>query len=207
MRARSPLRRSRLVPFSLCAIAAALIPSRVEAHLVTTGLGPVYDGISHVLVSPEDLVPVIAAALLAGLNGAACARRALFVLPAAWLAGGMAGFLIAPLPLPGIATSASFLVLGVLTAADRRMGPAALTALAGVVGVVHGALNGAGIADAQREPLGLAGIAAAIFVLVALIAAFVVSLRSGAARVVIRVIGSWITAIGLLMLGWGLRGV
>jgi len=31
-----------------------------EAHLVTTGLGPIYDGISHVLMSPDDLVPILA---------------------------------------------------------------------------------------------------------------------------------------------------
>lgn len=201
------VRRSRLFPFSICALTAALIPSRAEAHLVTTGLGPVYDGVSHVLVSPEDLVPIIAAALLAGLNGTATARRALFVLPAAWLTGGMAGYLIAPPSLPAFVTSASFLVLGILTASDRRVGQHGLTALAGAVGLLHGVLNGAGIAEAQREPLGLAGIAAAIFVLVALTAAPVVRLRSGAGRVVIRVIGSWITAIGLLMLGWGLRGL
>jgi hydrogenase/urease accessory protein HupE len=39
-----------------------------QAHLVTTGLGPVYDGISHFLLSPDDLIPVLALALLAGLR-------------------------------------------------------------------------------------------------------------------------------------------
>ena len=29
-----------------------------HAHLVNTGLGPFYDGISHLLLSPEDLIPV-----------------------------------------------------------------------------------------------------------------------------------------------------
>ena len=46
----------------------------------------------------------------------------------------------------------------------------------------------------------------AIFVLVALVAAFVVSLRAPWARIVVRVAGSWIAAIGLFMLGWSLRG-
>ena len=35
-------------------------PSFVVAHLVTTGLGPLFDGIGHVVVTPEDLLPVVA---------------------------------------------------------------------------------------------------------------------------------------------------
>ena len=56
-----------------------------EAHLNSTGMGPVYDGLLHFLLSPEDFVSVLALALLAGLRGAAFGRRTLFVLPGAWL--------------------------------------------------------------------------------------------------------------------------
>ena len=67
-------------------------PLRAEAHLNTTGLGPVYDGALHFLLSPEDLVPVLALALLAGLRGATPGRRTMFVLPAAWFAGGLLAY-------------------------------------------------------------------------------------------------------------------
>ena len=70
-------------------------PGPVLAHLVTTGLGPVYDGISHVFMSPDDLVPILALSLLAGLNGPAAGRSALFALTGAWLAGGVLGFISA----------------------------------------------------------------------------------------------------------------
>ena len=56
-------------------------PLPAEAHLNSTGMGPFYDGVMHFLMSPEDLVPVLALALLAGLRGASYGRRALFVLP------------------------------------------------------------------------------------------------------------------------------
>jgi len=187
-------------------LACALLPSPAEAHLVTTGLGPIYDGISHVLMSPDDLVPILALALLAGLNGPAAGRRALFALTGAWLVGGMVGFLFGHPIVPGTVTTASFLVIGGLTAADRRLSPTVVTALAIMVGLLHGWLNGAGIAESQREVLGLAGIAGAIFVLVAIASAFVVSLRVDWMRVAVRVAGSWVAAIGLLMLGWSLRG-
>jgi urease accessory protein len=186
--------------------AAILLPVRAEAHLVTTGLGPIYDGISHLFVSPADLLPVVAMSLLAGLNGVAAGRRALFVLTTAWLVGGLTGYACGSALVPGTATTASFLVLGGLTAADRRMPPAVITLLAMSIGFLHGWLNGAGLVEAQREPLGLVGIAAAIFVLVALLSSSVISLRQAWTRIAIRVAGSWVAAIGLLMLGWSLRG-
>jgi urease accessory protein len=187
------------------ALACAIVPSRAEAHLVTTGLGPIYDGISHVFLSPDDLVPIVAIALLAGLNGPAVGRRALFALTAAWLAGGTAGVLLGQPILPAAITTGSFFVIGGLTAADRRLSPSAVTALAVVVGLVHGWLNGVGIAEAQKEALSLAGIVGAIFVLVAIASAAVVSLRLHWTRIAVRVAGSWVAAIGLLMLGWSLR--
>ena len=58
---------------------------------MTTGLGPIYDGISHFLISPEDLVPTFVLALLAGQNGPEAGRKVLFILPASWLAGGLLG--------------------------------------------------------------------------------------------------------------------
>jgi urease accessory protein len=157
------------------------------AHLVTTGLGPIYDGISHLLVSTAG-------------------RRALFALPPAWLIGGATGYAMgAPVLADGVAACSS-LVVGALVAASPRLSPATVTGLACVIGLLHGWLNGAAIAGAQRDVLGLAGIAGTTFVLVALVAALVVSLRSATARIVLRVAGSWIAAIGLLMLGWSLRG-
>ena len=54
--------------------------------------------------------------------------------------------------------------------------------------------------------LGLLGMLAALFVLIALVAACVVSLHQPWARMAVRVAGSWMAAIGLLMLGWALRG-
>ena len=74
-----------------------------------------------------------------------------------------------------------------------------------LLGLSHGVENGAGLAQTQSGLMGLAGIACAIFVVVALVTGHVASLRAAWARLVVRVAGSWIAAIGLLMLGWSLR--
>jgi hydrogenase/urease accessory protein HupE len=181
----------------------ALSPSQAAAHLVTTGMGPVYDGIGHLLLSPEDLVPVLALALYAGLRGAVAGRRTLFLLPLAWFVGGLAGSsvnAVTSFPAPAV----SFLILGGLVAADLCMPTAAVTVLVIVVGLVHGFLNGAVLREGAVT-IGLIGITTIVFVLVTLTSALVVSLGKPWSRIAVRVAGSWVAAMGLLMLGWAMR--
>jgi len=188
----------------LVALVFLLRPSLAAAHLVTTGMGPVYDGIGHLLLTPEDFVPMLALALYAGLRGAVSGRRVMFMLPLAWFAGGLAGSTIGSslqFPIPAI----SCLVLGALVAADLRMQDNAVVILAICLGLVHGFFNGAAMRDGAGT-LGLLGIMSIVFIAVALTSAFVISLRRPWMRMAIRVAGSWICASGLLMLGWMVRG-
>ena len=185
--------------------ALLLWPWHAEAHLVTTGLGPVYDGIGHLLVTPEDLLPVLALALWAGLRGAGAGRRVLRVFPGAWLVGGCVGLHAHGLPVFPLPVLA-LLILGTLVAADWRVPSPAVTALAIGLGLGHGVRNGVAMQQAGAGILGLLGMLAALCVLIALVAACVVSLHQQWARIAVRVAGSWMAAIGLLMLGWALRG-
>jgi hydrogenase/urease accessory protein HupE len=188
---------------ALC-VGVLLRPSDAAAHLVTTGMGPVYDGIGHLLLTPEDLVPVLTLALFAGLRGAALGRRAMFLLPVAWLAGGLIGLRVSATPAFPV-PAASFMVLGTLVAADLRLPANGVAVLAVVLGLVHGFLNGTALRQGAGG-LGLLGIMAALFVLVALASAFVVSLERPWTRIAVRVAGSWVAASGLLLLGWAFRG-
>jgi len=181
--------------------ALVLFPGEARAHLVTTGLGPVYDGISHFALTPEDVLPVLALALLAGLSGPRCGRAVLFVLPVAWLSGGLLGLSrSSELPLPAL-TASTLLALGALVALDRKLPLGLAAGLAAALGFFHGYLNG----TAKLGALGLSGVAATLFVVVALVAAFVVSLRAPWSRIAVRVAGSWLVAISMLMLGWAFR--
>jgi len=197
---------SRTLPLGSSAFVLAMLLARpAHAHLVTTGLGPIYDGVCHVLTSPDDLVSILAMATLAGLNGPTAGRRALFLLTGSWLIGGLAGFTI------GRSLSApvdvfSCFVLGTLIALDRRLSSQVVSALAIVVGVSHGLLNGVTLELANMPPSCLIGISVVIFILVALASGLVVSLHATWTRIAVRVAGSWVVAIGLLMLGWRLHG-
>jgi urease accessory protein len=126
------------------------------------------------------------------------------VLPAAWLLGGLLGLSL------GVAVSpllpvASFLVLGGLVAADTRLPLAAIGALALVLGLLHGYLNGVAMTRPGLGALGLVGIVVCVFTFTVLAASLVVPLRAVWARTVVRVAGSWIAAVGLLLCGWALR--
>jgi hydrogenase/urease accessory protein HupE len=182
-----------------------MIPAVASAHLVNTGLGPFYDGISHLTLTPEDLLPAIALALLAGLRGADAGRRALFVLPACWLIGGLAGLAWPTIGTAPVPITVSFILLGGLVATDANIKPSWVVVLAIGLGLFHGYLNGAAMSQARLGALGLGGIVAALFAVVALVAALVVALRPPWTRIAVRVAGSWIVAVGLLLLGWSLR--
>jgi len=78
--------------------------------------------------------------------------------------------------------------------------------LAAVLGLLHGYLNGAAMSQAKLGILGLVGIVSTLFLAVALAVAMVVAIRVPWGRIAVRVAGSWIAAVGLLLLGWSLRG-
>jgi urease accessory protein len=180
------------------------VPSPAYAHMMNTGFGPFYDGLTHLFVTPEDLLPAIALALFAGLRGPAAGRAVLWALPPAWLTGcsvvaAAAGVVATTPAVSGVTT----FLAGALVAADLPLPIAAAGSVALALGLVSGAVNGVELANAPA--MTAAGIAAALFVLVALVAGHAASIRAPWARIAIRVAGSWIAAIGLLTLGWSLR--
>ena len=190
----------------IVSLVAVLCSESAEAHLNSTGMGPIYDGLMHFLMSPEDLIPALALALLAGLRGAAHGRRASFTLPVGWLLGSLFGLTAAATTGSAVSSSLWFLLLGGLVLADARLSLRAITALAALLGLVHGYGNGTGMDPSASAVVALLGLASGVFVLVVLAAAFVVPLQAQWARIAVRVAGSWIAASGLLMLGWSLRG-
>lgn len=192
----------------ICMLAAALltVPSLALAHLMNTGLGPVYDGAWHLLVSPGDLLGLLAVTLLAGLRGTQAGRWTVITLSAAWFTGGLAGlYLPTPVDLPGLSVL-SMVILGVLVAVDPKLPPVAVAALAGLYGALHGVLNGSVLGAIGAGPFALLGIVLTVLVVALLMSAAVVSLRPAWTRIAVRVAGSWVAAVGMLIFGWLMRG-
>jgi urease accessory protein len=196
--------RSNLSWWAL-ATSLCIAPS-AQAHLVSTGFGPFDDGLTHLFVTPEDLLPVIALALLAGLRGPRFGRAVLFLLPIAWLVGSTFGLLLIPpttLPLPETILT---IALGILLATNSPLPLIFVASLAILLGLFHGLLNGSELPKAPSlGQIYSVGVGTALFITVSLLAGQAASVQLQWARVAIRVAGSWIVAIGLLMLGWALR--
>ena len=198
----------RLNRQTVAPIAAAffvLWPLTASAHLVNSGLGPFYDGALHLLLSPGDLLAVVAFALFAGLSGAKAGRWTSVMLPFAWFTAGLVGMQIGPgVALPWL-NILSFVILGVMVAANVRL-PAITVALAAVlVGTLYGLVDGAALSASGAGWPALSGIVLTVLVCVLLGSALVVSLRSEWSRIALRVAGSWVAAVGMLMSGWLLQ--
>ncbi|MDR9777001.1 HupE/UreJ family protein [Rhizobium hidalgonense] len=186
-------------------IGIATIPVQASAHLVNTGLGPIYDGVAHFAMSPEAILPVVALGVLAGLGGVANARTAVLVLPVAWVAIGLVGMLFGPLAINPAFESLPLLILGGLAAADIRMPALATGSLALLLGAFEGYNFGSAYSAARDGFPALTGSAGLVFVLIAFVSAAVLKAKWNWTRIAMRVVGSWTAASGILLLGWGLR--
>jgi urease accessory protein len=199
------MRGPRLILFWLTLAITLIVAPSAQAHLMNTGFGPFYDGLTHLFVTPEDLLPVIALALLAGLRGPRFGRAVLFALPIAWLVGSAAGILLAPQVTLPVAETIVTIALGALLAADCPIPFAAVGGLAILLGLLHGSLNGTELSKTNASGQITAGVAAALFVVVSLLAGQAASVYVPWVRIAVRVAGSWIAATGLLLLGWSLH--
>ena len=186
---------------------AGLAPSLAQAHLVATGLGPIYDGLSQFGLSLEDSLPVIALGFFAGLCSPRHARIALAMLAPAWLIGGgvmLSGLMLPPAALP-VGTALLFLLIGGLLAANRVLPPSLVSIAAAALGLVRGAADLTGVTPTLAHALTLLGISASALAVFALAASATLPLSRLWMIVAARVGGSWLAAFGLLYAGWMVR--
>jgi urease accessory protein len=201
---RRPAVKKTFAPALWCLL--GLWPATANAHLVSTGLGPFYDGVSHLILAPEDLLATLGIALFSGLAGRNIARLSILILPATWFIGGVAGARFAAGGDWSIFNALSLVVVGLLIAADGKL-PAPIAALlAAAVGLLHGYLNGEELGSANGGIQELLGIVTSALVVLTLGSAGATISGAGKGRVIFRIVGSWLAALGLLLVGWAIRG-
>jgi hypothetical protein len=190
------------------AVAAFIIaPASANAHLMATGMGPVFDGISHFGLSPEDFLPVVALGVFAGLRGPAHSRLSLAGVALFWFAGGMAAMMgLAPSDLIlSSVTAGLFMLIGILLAANVFLSPLLCAGLGAGLGVVRGMADISGVEESVTHILSLLGMTASVFAVFAIAASLTLPLRRAWMIVAARVGGSWLAALGLLLAGWIVR--
>jgi urease accessory protein len=196
----------RLKPGVFIAVLAltALLPEAASAHLVSTRFGDFYDGMLHPLTAFEHMIPWLALGLLAGSEPKG-GRWVLIAFPAG-LALGVALGAAAP-DIAGLTTAniVSLMILGGLVALALPLPGWALGLIACAFGISHGYANGTAMTGATNAALFMPGVVIAGYLVVLLVAApaAVLIRKWGAARIAVRALGSWIFAIGVMMLGTG----
>lgn len=188
-------------------LAAAFAPAAAEAHLVATGMGPLCDGVAHFGASPEDYLPVLVLGLFAGLRGPRQARLTMSPLTVAWALGGLASLVVPPLaaiPLTG-ATALLFVVLGGLLAWNPNVPLSVIVSVGTAIGLVRGLDDVHGAPSDLASVLAMVATCGCVLIVYALAASVTLPLKRLWLIVAVRVGGSWMAAIGLLLVGWIIR--
>lgn len=186
--------------------ASVLSPKAAQAHLVTSGAGPFFDGVAHFFVSLDDLLVVVALALLCGLLGKTAARGLVLVLPLAWFVGMVLGLSLSD-QIEGSAWATAFTLLagGLLLAFSPKLPTWGIATVTGLIGLAHGSWNGAAMRATETSSIASLGIVTAAGIVALVLSATAVSVQQSWQRIALRVIGSWVAAFGLLALAWHFR--
>ena len=178
------------------------------AHLVPTGLGPWGDGMARLVLQPLDLLLLVALVLLAVQSGRPWLDRLALLLPLSWLMGGLGGLVVGrelPLALPcaALVTAVGVLVtLGPALRLSERLGEGFRFRGTAVLPLLFGLVAGSSLAGHGGALQALLGEAVAIAVVTALLLMVLDPPHPRWLALGLRVVGSWIAASGLLMLGW-----
>jgi urease accessory protein len=175
-----------------------LLPGTAAAHPIK-GVGDFYAGMLHPLTTLDFLLPWIALALFAGQQRRKGALLVLSIFPTAILLGAvfalmfpqpawLSGANVAIIPLLGLAVALAFACPVTL-----------IMVLSGGVGLLQGLANGVEITSAISPWRFIPGLAVVALLVIAYGIGIVHALEKPWTRIAVRVVGSWIAAIGIMI--------
>lgn len=189
--------------------AASLLsaPGTAEAHLVGVRFGDFYAGAIHPVTALEHALPWLAMGVLAAMQGPERGRWVVPAFPLGLAVGTALALVVHQEPVVSVLNVASFVILGGLIAAAWPLPAPVLAGIALLTGLTHGYENGTAMTLETDRLLFVSGVAGVGYVLVTLVTAVTVGfLRNSAAwrRIGLRALGSWIAAVGIMLLGFRL---
>ena len=183
-----------------------------EAHIVAARLGDFYAGALHPLTDLQDTVLWLALGLFAASIGPERARWLVLIMPLGLLAGFSMELAFGVGSVGTLGNAAMMVCVGLLLAARIRANTTTLCAIALFLALTRGAVNADGIVAETNRALFAAGLATAGYTAITLVMALTVAFRRTAGGgpgnwqdIAIRVCGSWIAAIGLMIGGFALK--
>jgi len=193
-------RRIHTVSRIAVSAAALLAASQAYAHGATPGTHAFLSGLLHPLTALEHILPLVAIGMLAGQRGLVAGQGLLVAFPLAFAAGALLGVAAGP-ELPAV-NAVTAIVAGGLVALALGLPRALLYAIVVAVGAIHGLSNGTAIGQALTPFIAGATLAST------LVFAYAFGATHYALKwttttwmpVVVRAMGSWIAAFGILTL-------
>ncbi len=185
-------------------ILLAGMSTTAQAHLVDTRLGDFYGGMLHPLTAFEEILPWLALAILAAFQGPKRARWLLAVFPLGLLAGGILSLVLPNPPFIPAVSVALIAITGLAVAAAVNVPLPVLIGLAAVMGLVHGYQNGRDMTVTTDQLLFVSGVTAIGYAVVTMATAGAIAFLKGAGgwrAIALRASGSWVAAVGILVLG------
>jgi urease accessory protein len=193
---------SRLALRGGATVLLALFSASALAHATAKGVNDFQAGLLHPLTALENVLPFLALGLLVGQHGART-KNALPVFWTALILGAVLAMWLPAVPHVDLINVSSMLVLGILVASALPLPPLVYLGLVVLFGLSHGYANGVEIAPPVRAYLFIPGVALGALVLNGLglvITEYATRSKIGWMSIAVRVAGSWIAAIGLLVL-------
>ena len=194
----------KFVRWSVAIIPLTGMSTAAQAHLVDTRLGDFYGGMIHPLTAFEEILPWLALAILAAFQGPKRARWLLAVFPLGLLAGGVLSLVLQNPPFIPAVNVALIAITGLAVAAAINVPLPVLIGLAAVMGMVHGYQNGREMTVTTDQLLFISGVTAIGYAVVTMATASAIAFLKGAGgwrAIALRASGSWVAAVGILVLG------
>lgn len=189
---------------SMSAGAATLLlllsPSALLAHPMQ-GVGDFYAGMLHPLTAIEWVLPMVALSLLAGQQGREPAICIMIAFPISLATGAIAGCAFPTSSQLEIVNLASIAALGLLVAWAGGLPLKLCVPIAVLVGLPIGFANGAELTSATSPYRFIPGLTLVGLLLMSYGVGFVRWLKAPWTKIGVRVVGSWIAAVGILTLG------
>jgi urease accessory protein len=178
------------------------VSSTADAHTAAKEVGDFYAGVLHPVTALEHILSFVALGLLVGQQGRK-ASSAVLVFSVMLMLGATSALWLPAVPYVGLLNIACAVLLGGLIALARPLPGVVTQGIAVVFGLSHGFANGTAITGAIRPYLFIPGVGLAGLIVPAwgMIAAdFVLQRKARWMHIAVRVAGSWIAAIGILVL-------
>ncbi len=177
-----------------------LAPLPAFAHPMQ-GVGDFYAGMLHPVITIETVLPLVALSLLAGQQRRETAIHLLAAFPASLIAGALLATLGNAPSYLGVVQLVLTAGFGILVAFAGRVPSWLLILLGAVLGVSVGWANAAEFVGQASRFRFIAGLAVIGLLLLVYGNGLVRNLKLEWTQIAVRVVGSWIAAVSILVLG------